>query len=278
VFDLASRRIVSTILASEGRHFYGHGCFSADGALLMATENAYATGAGKIGLYDARDGFRRVGEIEAGGIGPHDITLLPDGRQVIANGGVRTHPESGREPLNLETMQSNLTIIDGKGQNSSFVLDAPYRQNSIRHIAVASDGTIAFGCQWEGDPADAPPLIGLVSAKGSLRMLELPDDDLFALQNYIGSVAFSTDEETVIATAPRGNSAVLFKRDTGQFLKRIPMVDVCGVAALGHGAFLLSSGRDGVMRLDPSKPDGRQAGLEAARSFVWDNHIRAVEV
>ena len=52
---------------------------------------------GMIGVRDATDGYRQIGEFGAQGMEPHDIALLGDGRtMVIANGGIRTHPEQRR--------------------------------------------------------------------------------------------------------------------------------------------------------------------------------------
>jgi len=87
------------------RHFFGHGVFSADGRLLYAAENDYQHKRGVIAVRDATDGYKQIGEFSAHGIEPHDIALLPDGRTlVIANGGIETHPDSGREELNLSEM------------------------------------------------------------------------------------------------------------------------------------------------------------------------------
>ena len=61
------------------RHFFGHGAFSADGRLLYATENDYERARGMIGVRDATDGYRQIGEFPAHGMEPHDIALL-DGR------------------------------------------------------------------------------------------------------------------------------------------------------------------------------------------------------
>ena len=79
------------------RHFFGHGVFSADGKLLYTTENDYDGARGVIGVRDATDGYQQIGEFPAHGMEPHDIQLLADGRtMVIANGGIRTHPDSAR--------------------------------------------------------------------------------------------------------------------------------------------------------------------------------------
>ena len=278
VFDLQARVIKHTILASTGRHFYGHGSYSEDGRWLFATENDVTSGNGVLGTYDVHDGYRRVAEHTSGGIGPHDIAVMPDGGRVIANGGVRTHPDTGRTPLNLATMRSNLTVINKTGAISNLELPAALRQNSIRHLAVAADGAVVFGCQWEGDATEAPDLIGVMEPSGAMRMLSMPDDDLFALKNYIGSIALDTTGQIILATAPKGNSLVRFDRHSGRFLGRDSMGDVCGVRAFaGSGHFILSSGKDGLAILDSSNAPKRMAsGAAAAQAFIWDNHVRMI--
>ena len=141
-----------------GSHFYGHGAFCADGARFFATENAFASGDGAIGVYDARRGFARIGEWPSGGVGPHDLALTPDGRfLVVANGGIRTHPDTGRDILNRETMRPNLTLLSVEtGEVAAQAeLGAEARLSSIRHLALAPDGSAVFACQHEGSPEDA---------------------------------------------------------------------------------------------------------------------------
>lgn len=143
VIDRRQGRVRQHIDAATGRHFYGHGVFSPDGRLLYTTENAFdQDGRGVIGVYDATDGYRRIGEIDSGEIGPHDLRLLADGRTlVVANGGILTHPDVGRAKLNLATMTPSLAYIDRKtGRLLEEVRLAPnMHQNSIRHLAVTVD-------------------------------------------------------------------------------------------------------------------------------------------
>ncbi len=113
VIDAARGHLASTVLAARDRHFYGHGVFTSDGRLLYATENDAVSGNGVLGIYDASDRYRRIGEILSRGIGPHDIAFLPDGKTlVVANGGLRTSPETGREILNRDDMKPNVALID----------------------------------------------------------------------------------------------------------------------------------------------------------------------
>ncbi len=144
------------------RHFFGHGAFSADGRLLYSTENDYDGARGVIGVRDATDGYKQIGEFSAHGMEPHDIQLLADGRtMVIANGGIRTRPDSEGE-LNLPDMQPSLVYVDVETGDllEEQRLASELHQLSIRHLAIAAGDTIAFGCQYRGPEEDAPPLVG----------------------------------------------------------------------------------------------------------------------
>ena len=135
------------------RHFFGHGVFSADGKLLYTTENDYRNAQGIIGVRDATDGYRQIGEFPARGMEPHDVALLGDGRtMVIANGGIKTHPDSGSDELNLPEMKPSLVYVDlATGDLLEEQKLAPdLHQLSIRHLALASGDTVVFGCQYRG--------------------------------------------------------------------------------------------------------------------------------
>ncbi|MBN9548847.1 MAG: DUF1513 domain-containing protein, partial [Alphaproteobacteria bacterium] len=69
VFDHAGRDKPLTIASIAGRHFFGHGVFSPDGALLYATENDFDNAAGVVGVYDAKAKFNRIGEFPTYGMG-----------------------------------------------------------------------------------------------------------------------------------------------------------------------------------------------------------------
>jgi hypothetical protein len=106
-FDIHARADPQVFLARPDRHFFGHGAYSADGKLLFATENDFDAAQGMVGIYDATDRYRRLGEFSTRGVGTHEAILLPDGKTLaIANGGIETHPHYGREMLNLPTMGS----------------------------------------------------------------------------------------------------------------------------------------------------------------------------
>ena len=137
VFDHSGRDAPLTIASITGRHFFGHGVFSPDGALLYATENDFDNAAGVVGVYDARAKFNRIGEFPTYGMGPHELLLLGDGRTIaIANGGIETHPDYGRAELNIATMKPSYVLVDRVTGDliEKHELPAALHQLSIRHM------------------------------------------------------------------------------------------------------------------------------------------------
>jgi uncharacterized protein len=156
-------------------------------------------------------------------------------------------------------------------------LEPALRQLSIRHMAISADRTVAFGCQHQGDESDLPPLVGTLAPDGKLTMLEMPEMELAAMANYVGSVAIDHAQGVIAATSPRGNSIALFDRRSGTFIGRRQMGDVCGVGATpGDGEFLLTSGNSGVRVLGGRSDQLRKLPSERIHNWIWDNHLRPI--
>lgn len=280
VVDRRTGEVRKLVRSPEGRHYYGHGLYSADGRLLYATENDIAAGQGVLGVYDVAKGYARIGEQPTHGIGPHDVAFMP-GRELllVANGGARTDPETGREILNKANMEPSLAFVDPRTGEAKHRIDFGRDMSglSFRHLAVAADGEAVFACQYEGDPQEMPLLVGTVMPDGRTRMLAMPDDDLYRLNNYLGAVALDGSGRLICATSPRGGMAAFWDRPTGKYLGLAPMPDVCGVAAAPEtGTFIISSGNAGVKLARAETHDlARVRGSDLDR-YMWDNHIGVV--
>ncbi len=274
VFAVEGRRAPVVIAAAPGRHFYGHGVFTADGGLMLATEHDLDSGEGLVGLYDVRDGFRRVSEFPTGGKGPHELVWCADGRTLaIANGGLETDPAFGRRNLNSPDMRSGLVLLEADGGRilSTVGTGSGLEMLSIRHLAVDRRGAVWFGCQSEGDRTAAPPLVGRMHGDGRVEMIDLPAEVRHRPRNYIGSVALSGDGGTVAVSAPRGGLVLGFDASTGRFLGSVSLADGCGLAPADAG-LLGTSGTGRVARVH-ADGDGL-AGSPAGRSgLAFDNHL-----
>ena len=272
VLDCVTGAQKAQLNAPQGRHFYGHGTFSADGAVLFTTENDFEVGRGVVGVWDTRRGYQRVGEMSSGGIGPHDIKRLPGGDHlVVANGGIETHPETGRTKLNIPTMRPNLSYLSLDGDLVERVeLDAPHKKNSVRHLAVASDGTVAFAMQWQGDVGAHPPLIGLHRRGTQARLGIATPDETRQMAGYAGSIAISEHTGKVAVTSPRGGVVQVFDLASGQLDHHYRLVDVCGVAPTPAG-FVVTNGLGQIIE-NPTM-DRTNAHQHPLR---WDNHLISI--
>lgn len=153
--DLRDGTLVQTLHSQSQRHFYGHAVFHRSGQWLYATENDTGEpGRGVVGRYrldSQRLQLIHDGEVSSHGVGPHQLAWLPDGESlVIGNGGIRTEGGS-REAMNLPAMSPSLVIMDRHGERISKET-LPQSQSSIRHLAVAADGTVITGQQYHGAP------------------------------------------------------------------------------------------------------------------------------
>jgi len=267
VLDCAQGRVLHRLSPPEGRQFNGHGVFSADGKALFTSEQRSDTSEGVIGVWDAAAGYTRVGEFPSGGIGPHDLRLMPDGDMLfVANGGIATDP-TDRRKLNLPTMRPNLTYLSRAGSIADQVELAPdLRQNSIRHLAVRRDGLVGFAMQWEGEPGSATPLLGLHRPGRAPVLAQAPLADELAMQGYAGSVAFSGEGGEIAITSPRGGRLHRFS-DDGAFLGALSRADVCGLAPMGNG-YLASDGLGGLVAIEAAAPTAL-----ARADCAWDNHL-----
>lgn len=263
VIDCVSGRVTHRLDAPEGRHFYGHGAFVEEGALLVTTENDIESGAGRLGLWARDEGYARVGEIASGGIGPHEVLRLPGDVLAVGNGGILTHPDHGREKLNLETMRPNLSYVTLSGGVQEQVELAPeLHRASIRHLAHHG-GLVGFAMQWEGDLSEPVPLLGLHRRGGRPLLCEADLAEQLAMQGYAGSIAM--DGKRVGITSPRGGRLHLFGLD-GEPLAALRRPDICGLAA-GASALVATDGHGAVLSCTETL-----APLSMAER-AWDNHL-----
>jgi hypothetical protein len=265
VLDCANGSITHRLTPTEGMQFNGHGAYSADGSVLMTSEVIADTSEGRIGLWDTRT-YTRLTDWPSHGLGPHEAKLLPNGTLAIANGGIRTDPVD-RTKLNIPTMRPNLTLLSPEGALLDQI-DLPHlRQNSIRHLALLGE-TIAFAMQWEGDPAEPVPQLGLWTPGASPILCEPAPQDAFTMQGYAGSVAANSDR--VLVTSPKGGAAMIFTAD-GAHIATHHRADLCGAASHARG-FILT---DGLGALWAANDDGLSP--LASGKTAWDNHLVPLE-
>lgn len=265
--DLETSRATAEIRARPDRRFYGHGCFSADSKLLYASENAPEEATGVVGVYDPRDGYKRIGEFSSGGVGPHQLILLRGGKTfAVANGGIETDPNFPRAKLNLTTMVSNLAYLDASTGKLLDCVETPpdFHQLSLRHIAEAADGAVWIGGQYEGPASDQAPLIAIHRRGQTTLEFAGTRSDNEVLDDYIGSLVSSADQREIALTSPRGGILQVWRAGDRKLLTQQSISDVCGISPAGSG-FLASDGGGRLWR--------GSVLLTGEEGWSWDNHI-----
>ena len=265
VLDCATGQTRHHLTPPEGMQFNGHGAYSADGSVLMTSEVVAETSEGRIGLWDTTR-YTRLTDWPSHGIGPHEIKRLPDGRLAVANGGIRTDPVD-RAKLNIPDMRPNLTLLAEDGLLLDQIDLPDFSQNSIRHLAIQGE-TIAFAMQWEGDPAEAVPQLGLWSPGSAPVLCTPPEAEAFTLNGYAGSIAATSDR--ILITSPKGGALMLFDH-TGAHIATHHRPDLCGAAA-SDATFTVSDGQGAIW----SATDAALTPL-AADATRWDNHLVALD-
>lgn len=276
VVDLVDGTVRHQLSAPDDRHFYGHAVFDARERLLYTTENDYDGERGVIGVWDAAGGYARLGEIDAHGIGPHDLALGLDGRTLlIANGGLLTHPASGRAKLNLDSMQPSLAVVDiasGEAMRR-LTLPAELHQLSIRHLAAAPDGTIGFGMQYEGPTGDSVPLAGTWSLDGSIALLPLEGTAPADTRNYVGDLAIDATGRYLAASFPRGNRVGVWDLSQRRLIGLVSAPDACGLAnEVGTDRLWISDGGGAIGPLAPAR-SLKRATITPIAGLAFDNHF-----
>lgn len=265
------RREVARIEAGTGHHFYGHGAFSPDGRYLYASVNRIDDGAGLIRVFDAESDYARHDELDLGGIGPHELRLMPDGETLaVGLGGIRTDPDYGRVKLNLDDMAPALLLVDRHSGKIRERHVPSHHQLSCRHLDVGPDGTVIAGYQFQGPAWERHPLLARRAPDGGFQELALPDELTDELRHYTASIAVARDVPRVLVTAPRGHRVVMLDSRDGRLVASHALQDAAGALGDGQGGFWISSGAGDFYRVagDGSAPER----LERL-ALRWDNHL-----
>ncbi|WP_024695652.1 DUF1513 domain-containing protein [Pseudomonas syringae] len=272
LIDLRDGSLLQTVTSRPDRHFYGHAVIHRDGEWLYATENdTRDPGRGLLGVYRfVGERLEHAAEISTHGIGPHQVSWMPDGETlVIANGGIRTEAES-RVEMNLNAMQPSLVLMQRDGTLLSKET-LSQQMNSVRHMGIASDGTIVAGQQFMGDSHELSELLAIKRPGQPFQPFPVAEEQLRAMNHYTASVAVHSELRLVALTAPRGNRFFIWDLDSGAVKLDAPLPDCAGVGAVADG-FVVTSGQGRCRFYDCRKPELLAKPLDLPTGF-WDNHL-----
>lgn len=272
LIDLRDGTLLQTVTSQPNRHFYGHAVVHKDGEYLYATENDTTDpGRGLLGVYKfVGERLVHSGEISTHGLGPHQVSWMPDGETlVVANGGIRTEAES-RVDMNLSAMEPSLVLMQRDGTLLSKETLAQ-QMNSVRHLGIASDGTIVAGQQFMGASHERSELLAIKRPGQPFVAFPVPEHQLQSMGHYTASVAVHSELRLVALTAPRGNRFFIWDLDSGEVRLDAPLPDCAGVGAVQDG-FVVTSGQ-GRCRYYDCRQDELLAKPLELPAGLWDNHL-----
>lgn len=272
--DFINGEIVSHIQSQTDSHFYGHGVFSKDHQYLFSTENLYDKKRGLIVVRDAKT-YQVVERFDSGGVGPHELMLMPDGKTlVIANGGIETHPNRPREKLNLAEMRPNLAYLDIASGKVLSSYAPPDNQLSIRHLTVRADGAVFAGAQYQGSKANIQPLVFAHHGEDSLQAFRASQTELYKMHQYTASLLVKDD--LLCVSCPRGSHLSFWDTLSRSFIGQQPFSDVSGLA-YSNGKMLASSGKGLLKSLDNAHPITGPASMNLL-ALKFDNHMTMIDM
>lgn len=290
LFDINQNKIKHIAHCEQDHHMQGHTCFSADGLFIYSSESNFVTGEGKISVRNAKT-LEFIKAFPSYGIGPHEIALMPDQKTlVIANGGLLTNLDSGRKVLNLDSMNSLLTYIDTRNGHlisehhlsESLPANPPLNLDkaSIRHLAVAEDGTVAIALQVQRSAMnnEVPlPLAVVHKPNNSLRLLTAPTHLTQKLNDYMGSVVIHDQKRIAAFASPKGNLVLFWHLDDESLQGYHAFHDVCGLTISGDKKyFVLSNSAGKIRQIDSHTLQEDTSRRLQIPDTQWDNHMLSI--
>jgi uncharacterized protein len=184
------------------RYLGGHASLAPGGNTFFTTETDAEDGHGLIVERDLQS-LQALREFPSGGIGPHALLMEADGTLLVANGGILNLPETGRRKLNLDHMDSNLSRLDPSSGKLLAQYRLPDAMLSLRHLAVAPDGSIGIALQAEhADKTDRRTAPALALLQGdTLRAVPWESASQTPAQwdGYAGDICFADQHFQVSA-------------------------------------------------------------------------------
>lgn len=236
--DRVTLEVRAVVDAPAGRHFYGHGAFTGDGRHLLVTENDLATLGGAVGIYEVAS-TRRMITLALPRPGPHDIHRAPGNHHehgtdsfVVALGGLMTHPDYGRTPLNLGDFASETVTLDlDRGAVETMEVWPGTQGVSLRHVAADGSQLYVGGQRVAGAGVRGRGGVLWLVENGAVHALD-PED---RLGGYVSSVAardgraLATSKETGVVLHLEGARVSATSR-----------IDGAAAAGLGGGQTFVS--------------------------------------
>ncbi|MFN8753590.1 MAG: DUF1513 domain-containing protein [Betaproteobacteria bacterium] len=264
-FHLPSGELRRFIAPVPGRWFYGHGVFSADGALLFSTETVIQTGEGRIGVRDAHS-LRPLDDFPTFGHNPHDCHLVEEGRVlVITNGGGKAGAD-----------QPCVTWVDTGTRKLLHRLEIQGERHNAGHLAITPGGTLAVvSAPRAGLGEQALGGLSLRPGEGdALQLITGPAEVTGRMSGEALSVEIHEASGTVAVTHPVGGMVTFWRAADRGLEGVLNMERPRGVTLSREGdrLFISRGLQTEVLSLDPATLDPAGAPV-MDQTFLSGSHL-----
>lgn len=263
--DLASGRVTRGIRPAEGRWFYGHGAFSADGRLLYSTETVNARESGVIGVRDAKT-LAYLGEFPTFGENPHDCQLIEGGRvMVVTNGGGALGTD----------MRPCVTYVDVASRRLLEKQELSSERHNTGHLALGGPDALVIVSAPRKGLTDRD--LGAVSLRRGGEPLRTMTEPAAVASRMLGealSVEIHEPSGVVAVTHPMGGMVTFWSLADFTLKKVLELPRPRGLALTRDGrGFLLSYGESAeLVEVDPETLEVRP-GTALHQSFLTGSHL-----
>jgi hypothetical protein len=274
--------LIAELKPLRNQHFEGHAIFSIDEKYLYVTASDFQQGSGKLLKLNSHD-LSLVEMYDTGGIGPHELVWQAPNIIAIANTGVLTHPDSGRDILNLESIQSNVVLFNTVNKAFDHEWSVPLTGLSARHLDRMDNGDLVIGCQYKKEDK-RPPCVAFASKGEALRFADSQNETLhWNMKGYTASIKSIPNSNQALISNPRGHlltqwenkslnsnnngSSQILNKQKIQFNKGIKISKTGEQAWVSTGA--------GELLLLNTKSSSLKVGnrIKVKKGIWWANHL-----
>jgi hypothetical protein len=266
IVDLQTRTVTRALTTAKTRHFYGHGAFSTDGALLYATESQLDHDyAGLLVVRDATT-LRELGTLPTFGAAPHDCTLIDGGKtMVVTNGGGplgKSNPCVAYIDLASEKLLEQVPILSTR--------------YNAGHVALSTLGDLALvSAPREGLSNDELGAVTLRAFGQPPVTISRPHNIVKRMIGETLSVTINEADRTVLATHPLGDCVSVWRLDDASFVELFETYNPRGVAMTLDGEwYLISHTTEKSVCITVLSAATRQPiGIQIEPSFTSGSHL-----
>ncbi len=266
----------------ENQHFEGHSIFSSDEEYVYATASDYQQGKGKLLKLNSHD-LSLVEVYDSAGIGPHELVWQANNMIAIANTGVLTHPDSGRDILNIDNIQSNVVSFNTVSATIDNEWLVPLLGLSARHLDRMDNGDLVIGCQYKKQD-QRPPCIAFAKKGHNLVFVDKENDNLhWNMQGYTASIKSIPKTNRALISNPRGHLLTQWKNNTfsdnaeallPQLVDKQKIKYNKGIKVSMNGKQAwVSQGAGKLLLINPSNNKLSNNSVIVKENIWWANHL-----